>query len=424
MRKFPFFLLLAILFVGLVIRLYFVNKHIFGDLLVHMEWGERYWDLGPKEFYYDEDWYWSRPTQPPLTSLLFAGSYWLYDHKYRLAELHNLIKIPPAFFIIYFYDWGYVLLLKLPAIIADLLLCLLIYKIVGDLTKNKNRALIAAAFYLFNPVTILLSSIWGQTESLLALFGVLAFVLPHYKKAWLAIPAFFVCLFIKPTWIITLPLFIVVFILHKPKLRDLLLGSFVAILIFVVTTRVFATGDLLSFAYQKFVVEILPSSKGTSKATISAFNLYSLVFTIDRQLDTQKVLLIPARVLGLLAYATINLVALGLLRKKKANLVAIISSLFVVGLGSGLFLTNILERYLFVGFVPLVILIASDTRMVVWGLVINVVFFGNLLWAFFRRNIGPIDHFFTTNNFLIMRLASLFEVVSYIQIANRLHRKH
>ena len=124
-----------------------------------------------------QNWYYAPPNYPPIISLIYAYSYWLYDHKYVLAQIHNIVKFYPSEFIDYFYKNGYYLTLKLPSIIADLAIGIFIYRIILSITNSYKRSLFALSIYLFNPVSILLSSIWGQTDSLIAIIALLSFYL-------------------------------------------------------------------------------------------------------------------------------------------------------------------------------------------------------------------------------------------------------
>ena len=65
------------------------------------------------------------------------------------------------------------LLYKSPAIIADIATGIVIYKIVKKF-KNEKIATYVAGFYLFNPAIIANSTLWGQVDSLTALFSLLA----------------------------------------------------------------------------------------------------------------------------------------------------------------------------------------------------------------------------------------------------------
>lgn len=161
-------LFLAVLSLAFLLRISLISRWVTGDVLVQMEWGQKFWKYGPRNFYFNKDWYYSFPTQPPITSLIVGGAFWLFDHKYVLAQIHNSTKLVPAAFITYFYDMeepvnkkGYILLLKLPAILADLALGVLVFRVILDLTRRRGSAVLGSLLYLFNPVTVFLSGGWG-----------------------------------------------------------------------------------------------------------------------------------------------------------------------------------------------------------------------------------------------------------------------
>ncbi|MBM4408655.1 MAG: hypothetical protein FJ038_08700, partial [Chloroflexi bacterium] len=76
-------------------------------------------------------------------------------------------------------DWTGVDLLKLPPILADLAVAWLIWRMALDLGVRRRVALIAAAIFLFNPITWFDSVIWGQVDS----FGVV-FLLLGVRELW------------------------------------------------------------------------------------------------------------------------------------------------------------------------------------------------------------------------------------------------
>jgi len=201
-------LLVVLLFVGFAIRIFFVEKVVVGDLLVYTEWGESLMKNGPKDFYFRQGWLLSHPVYPPLSQLIFGAAYWLFDHKYFLAELHNLVKFPPAVFIVYFYKYGHILLLKLLSIISDLALSVIIYKLILKLSRNKKKAVFGLMFFLFNPITVFISGAWGQTDSVVALLGILSFLFLYRGNAFLSMLLLFLSLYFKPSWVIFGPFYL------------------------------------------------------------------------------------------------------------------------------------------------------------------------------------------------------------------------
>ncbi|MCJ7424445.1 hypothetical protein MUP01_09295 [Candidatus Bathyarchaeota archaeon] len=76
-------------------------------------------------------------------------------------------------------------LIKLPIIMSDLLIALLVFKIVEELAGEK-KAYYASLIWLLNPYVIWISSIWGMFDSIPTLFTVLAFyffVKAKYEKS-------------------------------------------------------------------------------------------------------------------------------------------------------------------------------------------------------------------------------------------------
>lgn len=395
-----------IILLGLTLRFFLVGKVVGGDLLAYSEWGEKLIREGVTNFYFREDWFHSYPNYLPLGQLLFGGAFWLFDHKYLLAELHNLIRIPPAAFIVYFYKYGYYLLLKLPSILADIGIGLLIFKTLKDITHDIRKSIFGFAFYFLNPITIFLSGGWGQTDSLVAFFGLLSFFFLVKKKEYLSLPFLFISLFIKPSWAIFVPLYLFILYKVRPNIKRGLLGLMISLLIFLVSVSYFTDGNVFSFT-QKIIEARLSLPTGASgKATISAFNFYSLLFKIDLDFANVKFLGIPVNALGLISYLVLNIFAFSLVKKIKNILWGTLLGIFTVGLGSFLFMTNMLERYFFPALAPLIILSFAKPRMFLKMALMNLIFFANVIWAFYRRRFDEVDHPFTNYNFLLIRVLS------------------
>ena len=106
---------------------------------------------------------------------------------------------------------GYVLLIKLPAIICDVLAGYVIYKIAVKYIGERG-ALIAAAIYLFNPAVIVNSSAWGQIDGILALGVLLSVWLMINRKMFAASLAFALTVLMKPQGLMAGPLLLFAFI--------------------------------------------------------------------------------------------------------------------------------------------------------------------------------------------------------------------
>lgn len=98
-------------------------------------------------------------------------------------------------------------LIKLPAIICDILIGYTVYKIAA---KKYSSAIstVFAALWLFNPVSVLNSAVWGQVDSVYTLFAVLMLYFLTEKKLFISYFMFAICLFIKPQALILAPVLI------------------------------------------------------------------------------------------------------------------------------------------------------------------------------------------------------------------------
>lgn len=412
--KLSFWLLLTL---GLIIRIVLVPYSASGDLLIYQEWGAKFWELGARNYYFSEAiWKYTPPNYPPLSSLIFGGSYWLFEHKYWLAQLHNIMKIPPAFIIRYFYEYGYFLLLKLPSILADLGLGVIVYTLVLRFTKKPKTALFALGVFVLNPVTIFISSVWGQTDSLVSFFGMMAFLLLLSKKQFLSLPFLFISLYLKPSWAIFAPLYLFLIFHNKIKIKKLLIGSVIVFVLFLLITYPFSGNDIFGFTVKLFSERLQIAVKADTVASVSAFNFHSLFLRIDRDFSSTKLLGISAKTVGSLAYLFLNIFTFSFISKQKDKLFALITSIFIVGFGSFLFLTGMLERYFFVAFAPLIILLFARPKTLVYGLLLNIAVMANIIWSFFRRRYDEIDHPFTNNNFFLIRMLSIINILSWLSI--------
>jgi len=67
-----------------------------------------------------------------------------------------------------------VFFIKLPIIVSDVIVGLMVYKLGMKLGLGEKKALIASIAWLFNPVSLFMSSIWGMFDSIAVLFMLLA----------------------------------------------------------------------------------------------------------------------------------------------------------------------------------------------------------------------------------------------------------
>jgi Gpi18-like mannosyltransferase len=69
-----------------------------------------------------------------------------------------------------YHDEIFLILVKLPIIVSDVVIGVLIYLLVGRWLHNMKRGLLACALWLFNPHGINIGSMWGMNDSLCVVF--------------------------------------------------------------------------------------------------------------------------------------------------------------------------------------------------------------------------------------------------------------
>jgi hypothetical protein len=92
-----------------------------------------------------------------------------------VSSLPSALNFYPSFNIQLVPGLLFDFVVKLPFLISDVLITLLLYKIVEALTRNKVFAEKAALFWFLNPFVIWISAGWGMWDTLPALFSLTAF---------------------------------------------------------------------------------------------------------------------------------------------------------------------------------------------------------------------------------------------------------
>lgn len=165
------------------------------------------------------------------------------------------------------------ILFKLPAIFADLATGYLIYKIVG-----KKKGILFSIFYIFNPAIFANSSLWGQADSLTAMFSVLSLYIFPYSYL---LSAVFLSLgtLIKPQAAFILPAILYLFVksdinkLFIQRIFKLIKYSLVGLIFFVAGFIPFNNSSTL----YNFILERLTVSSGQYPyGSINAFSFWGL----------------------------------------------------------------------------------------------------------------------------------------------------
>jgi len=197
---------------------------------------------------------------------------------------NGLTDYPPGYMYI-LYCLGYIkdifgentiytyVILKLPAIISDILCAVCVYKLCDKHGKNNYKVLLAG-FFILNPAVIFNSAVWGQVDSVFTLFVILMLYALTENKMSLAYAMFGVAIFIKPQALFYAPVLFYGFIdnvflnqFKKEKLiKDLLsiLGVILGIVIL-----------MLPFGLTNVILQYKNTLASYNYATVNAYNLWS-----------------------------------------------------------------------------------------------------------------------------------------------------
>ena len=176
---------IIIFFSALLLRLIAAGRFsgFNADISCFAAWAERMYSVGASGFY----------SQEVFTDYPPGYMYVLY-----------LVGALRAGLNISYYSAPHLILLKLPAMICDLLCSCLLYREASK-RYSQLQAIFLCSAYLFNPVIILNSAVWGQVDSVFTLAVVLMCLSLIEKRTFPACLSFFAGLLIKPQMLLFAP---------------------------------------------------------------------------------------------------------------------------------------------------------------------------------------------------------------------------
>lgn len=317
--------------------------------------------------------------------------------------------LPGYLYILWFLGWlkktvaiPQVLLFKLPAIISDIATGLIIYLIVNKL-KNKKWGLIASSFYLFNPAIIANSTLWGQADSLTALFSLLAVWLVNINPLVSSLALAFGTL-VKPQVALAAPVVLFVMLRRKWKMDKIARYVLISLSFFILGFVPFAGGK----SFILFILERITTTLGQYLYTsVNAFNFWGLFGFWRKDI-------VVSQLIGFAATAGISLFAARKLWKTKNARFFLASIVFSSGF---MFFTRMHERHLLPVLAPLIVAFALNKNLWIPYVGFSFAYIANLYYSFVWITEGfvtvlptPIIVILILLN-LALLLLMLFEVV-------------
>lgn len=373
------FLVIAITAFIFRLSLLFIGYH--GDLNNQISWGKLITERGTVNFYEGNEWPYSAPNQPPLTILLLGLMSLLWNVINVISwSLNNTLTIFPSGFIWFWEGRGIIFIMKLPSILADLGIGWLIYTFFKE-KKEFKKAIVLASVWLFNPIVWYNSSVWGQTDSIVNLLGLLS-VLSLLKKrlAWSTF-WFTLSLLFKGSLSYFAPIFLAVSVYQKYSLKEWFISFVTAVLPITFVSLLFHPSiDFPLWLYNLYTNRFIPGEIGY--LTANALNFWWLVDS-GKTYDSILFFGMPARFWGFLLPFAVIALNLWNLRKGVTDK-KLFFALALTALTIFLFMTRIHERYLYpffpyatllLGYVPLVWLVYIPLS------IIHLLNLYNLFWV-------------------------------------------
>lgn len=361
------------------------------DVRNHMDWGERFFEYGPSGFYDPEAnvWDYTWPNQPPGTMLIFAGVYQTHQFLFSLLTWVNQnISFFPSTIMFFFEDNLYSALAHLPAVIADVGLAYLVFKVIIDVSKKKELGYVAAVIFLINPIVWYNSAVWGQYDSVINFFAFSAFYLLLKKRTLLALVALALSLYIKISLAIFVPVFILLLLKQKISLKQIIKSTLVTAAIFSLVTLLFSyTQDPWTWIYELYSEKVL--GQQLHVITANAFNIWALLTGIHEQPDSLTWGPLSYQYWGYILFTPVYIFTLYKLWKSTDKL-AWCKALTVIAFASFVLLTNMHERYLYPLFPYFTVLAVLNIRLMLLYWSVSLLSLINMYNYWFTPSVQPL----------------------------------
>ncbi|MDP9024336.1 MAG: phospholipid carrier-dependent glycosyltransferase [Candidatus Eremiobacteraeota bacterium] len=284
------------------------------------------------------------------------------------------------------------ILVKMPAVLADLGVGAIIYAI-GRRFATVAVAFGAAALYVLNPATIFISAQWGQVDSIAGGLALLAIYLLLRSDdgrptalSWPILGAWLVfsySLLIKPQAAVLIPIMIAFAFTDRTRLRSRFASTaigiagafFLALLIAAPFHPTFNPGELLHWLLQRYEIgsNVYPDN------SVNAFNLWAIRGGFW-QPDSNPIIGIPQYIWGLgLLVAALGLIVSRYVQERTPA--ALLESCAIALLAFFVLSTRMHERYVFDGVMFSIACLPIARRYLWSSLVLSVLLYANLTYS-------------------------------------------
>ena len=387
-----------VLIVGLIIRLIAAScyRGHETDMNCFTGWADNVFKNGLSQFYLSDGFH----DYPPGYMYIL----------YILGAVKNILSLNgPVLWIV----------LKLPAIAADLGMGYLAYKLTSkNFSKLAGTAI--ATLVVLNPAVILDSSIWGQVDSILGFFCVLAIYFASERKLNVSFFAFAVAFLIKPQALFFAPVLAFSFIdeyiltdkFNAKAFMKTILCAIAAVMLMLVLFMPF--GNTPIHGIKVIIDQYITTIGQYNYMTVNAFNLYGAF-----GLNWAKLTPLISIISNVFIIAVVVFSGVVFFKNKGRDRYYLTS--FILVFGIYMLSAKMHERYAFPSIFMLIMVLASvpsDKNALLYGLFSLSQFF-NIAWVLFIYEDNPSKYFKSP----VIIVASIINLVLFGWVCYQVCRK-
>lgn len=411
--------LIIIFLIAYVLRIATVGMAHHGDMNNNISWGQELSARGIVDYYGSSDandWPYSAPNQPPLYILLFGANHLIAEAKMNTVYfLNDNVGVFPSSFVWFWEEKGNTIVYKMFTVWADLGIGFLIFLYFRNRAKAlkekdwERTGLILSTVWLFNPLSWYNSSIWGQTDAIVNLLGMIAIfgligVFGELKRIgrlqWFTL-WFTITVLFKGSLLIFLPVLAVVIYKQRYPIRSYISSAlYSSIAIFLSSIWFHPQLDFPIWFFNLYKDRILPGEIGY--LTANAFNMWWLVDS-GKVYDSLIFLGLPARIWGMtIAISIFAGICYWLWKNIPAKKLEpfvydkfVFLGLAISAAASFLFMTRIHERYLYPFFPVATILIGLTPIIILPYVIFSLTYLLNMYHLFWIPSIPSLETIFS-----------------------------
>jgi hypothetical protein len=215
----------------------------------------------------------------------------------------------------------------------------------------------------------------------------------------------------KPTSLIFIPLFFWLYISARKNIWEYLIGIIISVGGLLLTVSVFTNDNLIHFINYDLKNKVF--FKAGFRVSTNSFNFWHIFIGNNAREHFTTYFGVPAYIWGWLSFIVINGIGLWISKVKTPK--NILTAFAVVGLGSWLFMINMLERYFFAGMVFAMMTLIYYPKYFKYWIVLSLLFWLNLYHGWWvPRQWGWLHQAIIWNDNTVTRIVAFFNVVIFI----------